>query len=332
MLATRLRHVFRNSPFDNFARDRAFCGIDIAIGVDSYAFASDAFEPARLAGMGWNIGGHPILRGVSDPNACFPTWPSFGLRFRIDCVKGVVGSDKKSANSAKLEVSIEELPVLIKNLDTIIAAIGDEQASFRLESESVWRAKLAGPESDFPPFLDEVSLAVEFEYAPGRSCRWIGALPAVAIGDKDIAIRGRDDIAGLVELSGGITWFAGRAETEEYFPIRTEFDNLMALVARFVTFGVGDPYISIPIDVKAMRKHEDAGPKARDHFACMAIEFADRIAFWVVVASASEGDSATSVVGPDVSIGTNVDSSRRSPFQAIGKFGLVLDDLSRWIR
>src|SRR5207247_2548178 len=162
------------------------------------------------------------------------------------------------------------------DLDAVIPAIGDEEAALRVERERVRRAELSGPRAHLAPLFDVLAVLVELHDSPIRVRRWIRILAAVAVGDEDVAVWRRDHIARLVERIGTIAWHARLSERQQHLALRTELDHLMALRAFFVALAVGDPDVSVLVDVKAVRKENHAAAKAREHFAGRAIELEDR--------------------------------------------------------
>ena len=61
-------------------------------------------------------------------------------RLRVDRVQHVVARDEQSADPAELLELLEELAVLVEDLNPMVAAIGHEQASARVERERMRRA------------------------------------------------------------------------------------------------------------------------------------------------------------------------------------------------
>lgn len=77
---------------------------------------------------------------------------------------------------------VEERAVLIEDLDPVVLAIADEQASTRVHRDRVRLAELAAPLSLPAPFLDVLAVLCEPHHAI--------VLPvAMAVGDEEIAGR-----------------------------------------------------------------------------------------------------------------------------------------------
>ena len=81
-----------------------------------------------------------------------------------------------------------------------------------------------------------------------------------------------------------------------------------------------------------MRQHEETCAKIRQHFACMAVVFQDRVDIRIGLAPTIEPIGTTAVIDPDVSVGTNVNASCRTPCAPIGKFCPLCNDLGCRIR
>src|SRR5271154_4496352 len=78
----------------------------------------------------------------------------------------------------------DEIAVLIENLDTTVAAIGNVDASHRTADRDIVRViEIAGRRSFVTPRLDEAAILGEFDDAGV-----IRRIAAMAIGNKNIAI------------------------------------------------------------------------------------------------------------------------------------------------
>jgi len=77
---------------------------------------------------------------------------------------------------------VDELSILIEDLDAVVTAIGDEQPSFGIESETMRTVELARSRSLLPPGLDEFPVLGELDDPR------VG-VAAMAVRDEDIAVR-----------------------------------------------------------------------------------------------------------------------------------------------
>src|SRR5690606_18592073 len=100
--------------------------------------------------------------------------------------------------------------------DEVLAAVCDEQAALGIHGQGVRLVELAGTITQSAPFLDEFTIAVEFQDAGSRT-RSTG----VAFADEDVAVGGNEDVVGLEQVAGcacaarftdGHQMLAGRAE------------------------------------------------------------------------------------------------------------------------
>src|SRR5207237_10308688 len=113
-------------------------------------------------------------------------------------------------------------PVLIEDLQAVVAAIGHPQAALRVERERMRRAELAVAHADGAPRLDELAVRRELADAARRAileslCNGGGrrhSLRLVSFGHVDAAVGPDDDVVGLVELAIGVATLAGDAEAQ----------------------------------------------------------------------------------------------------------------------
>src|SRR5262249_41753330 len=66
------------------------------------------------------------------------------VRFRVGDDQRVVLEDPDAARPAEVPPLVDDLHVLVEDLDAVVRAIGDEQASFGVEREAVRSHELAG--------------------------------------------------------------------------------------------------------------------------------------------------------------------------------------------
>src|SRR5579883_1241014 len=188
-----------------------------------------------------------IVARVETVSSLF-SFRSHRLRFRIGRVQIVFFVDEDPAWAAELFPLGEKLPVLIENLDAIVAPVGDEKASFRIECQRVRHLELPRPRSMSAPRLDELSVLVELDHP--RRTRVLG----VAVADEDVAIRRDCDIVGLIQRVVRVAVRARRSDRHENLPRRAELDRHIPLaVARLF---VGDPDVVVFVDTDPMREQE----------------------------------------------------------------------------
>ena len=162
-------------------------------------------------------------------------------RLRVDHVEHVA-LDEDSARAAEHVARLEVLPVLIEDLQAVVAAIGHPQAALRVEGERMRGAELAVAHADGAPRLDELAVGRELADAARRPAREpVGdlllrdhALRVVAVGDVDAAVRSDDDVVGLVELAVGIARLARDTKAQELLAARAELMDLVPLGAGLV--------------------------------------------------------------------------------------------------
>src|SRR5262249_22992722 len=145
---------------------------------------------------------------------------------------------------------VDEFAVLVEDLDAVVVAIADEQASARVHCQRVRRVELAGCTAFLSPGLDELAILGEFHDAG------IG-VAAMSVANENVAI-GCDQYRGRrVERVRTVARRSGLAEREQDLAFGTEFEDLMALAV--LALAVGDPDIAVVVDEDAVRKHEHSG-------------------------------------------------------------------------
>jgi len=85
----------------------------------------------------WDEGRHPVFRCDPNPDTRFPARVISRARLRVDRVQHVVRIDEQAADPAELLVRADEVPVLVKDLDAVVATVGDEQASLGVKCQRV---------------------------------------------------------------------------------------------------------------------------------------------------------------------------------------------------
>jgi len=168
----------------------------------------------------------------------------------------------------------DEFAVLIENLDTTVATIGNVDASHRTADRDIVRViEIAGRRSIVTPGLDEPAILGEFEDAG-----IVRGIAAMAVGNKNIAIcpnryAGRP-IEGIRTLSAN----AHLAKRHQHLAVLIELENLLSkngprrIARRYAKNGlliidIADPQISVLVDREAVRIDEHSSAKALEQLA-----------------------------------------------------------------
>src|SRR5690242_538788 len=173
--------------------------------------------------------------------------------FGIGDIDDVILVDVDSARAAELRPLIEQFAVLVENLDAVVLPVADEQPPLRIHRDRVGNVELAARGALFAPGLDELPLLGEFHDTRG-------AIAAVSVGDKDVAVRSDDDRGWCIELIRTTACDAGLAEPYQKLPFRTELQHLLAFAT--AANAVRHPDIAFTIDMKAVRENEQPLPEA----------------------------------------------------------------------
>src|SRR5204862_5944429 len=121
---------------------------------------------------------HLVLLRGADADAGPPVGMACRARLGIDRIQPIAAIDEQAAHAAELPPGVEELAVLVEDLDPMVATVGDEQPSARVERERVRRSELAGARTELPPFLDVLAVLAELDDPSVRIGRRIRVLPA----------------------------------------------------------------------------------------------------------------------------------------------------------
>src|SRR5205807_1539571 len=210
----------------------------------------------------------------------------------------------------------EKFSVLIEYLDTVVAAIRDEQPSFGIHCEIVRHIKFAWTPSLLAPFLDELSVLVELH----DSIVAFGT--AVAVGDEYVAIGRDQDIGWLAEHVWRISGDPRFTERHQDLAILIEFHDRVALA---VVHGapVADPDIVVFVDQKPMRVVEHSAAKALHQLAA-GIELHDRVESRL----RAIGRRLAAVEGPvALAIAVHVEADHGAEFAPIGKLSPAIREV-----
>ena len=112
-------------------------GEDIAVLVHRHALDGVVFAPGHEAQ-------HLAVADLAPADAVAEAGIIFRVRQRIRDVDHVVPGDEDAAGPAELLPFAQELALLVEDLDAVVGAVGDEDASLRVDREAVRRIELAG--------------------------------------------------------------------------------------------------------------------------------------------------------------------------------------------
>src|SRR5689334_21613337 len=113
--------------------------------------------------------------------------------FGVGAVEVIVSIDIDAAGARELCPLFEELAVLIEDLNAIVPAVADKEASLGIKGERVRHFELARAAAMAAPLLDEFAVFGELENAG------VIAAGVVSVADEDVAVRCNRDGVGLVQ-------------------------------------------------------------------------------------------------------------------------------------
>src|SRR5439155_24296381 len=103
----------------------------------------------------------------------------------VDDIERVVFRDDQIAGPAEMSPIIDKLHVLVEDLDTIVRAIGDEQATLRVERQPMRPDELTGTRSQLSELADEFPISGKSDETISVLLRGRRTRP-MAIGDNEI--------------------------------------------------------------------------------------------------------------------------------------------------
>ena len=113
---------------------------------------------------------------------------------QLDDVHGVVGVHVNVARAGKIGPLLNECPVRGEYLYPVVLAVGHEYASIGVHPHTMGNVKLSGSGlAGFPPGEQQLPAGREF----------VDSGISVPIGDVQVAVRVKGDVAGPVERPGG---------------------------------------------------------------------------------------------------------------------------------
>src|SRR5262245_45714718 len=126
----------------------------------------------------------------------------------------------------------------------------------------MWRIEVPGSRALLTPGLDELSVLVELHDARIR-------VSAVPVCNEDVAVGRSDDIRRLIECVLALAGDSRFAQRQQDLSFRAKLYDEVALACGPGRCGgctwrnaVGDPDISLPVDVYSVRKGEHSFAKA----------------------------------------------------------------------
>src|SRR5690349_6007990 len=136
----------------------------------------------------------------------------------------------------------------------------------------------------------------------------------MAVRHKDVAIGGNGDFRWLIERVEPRAGNTGLSERQKNLAILIEFENLLAFAVLDAV--VGNPEVAVAVHTNLVGTDEESPAKAFDELSGR-FEFQDRIERGAGAVCAARTERATTIDGPDVSIGTQGDAGSRAPFSAV---------------
>src|SRR4051812_18272768 len=135
--------------------------IDVAVYI-----GGNALGGTRAGCLVHRIGDERRHQAVAHPahaDAAFPAVMILRYRFRLRVgdVDDIVLVDEHSARPAELMPLIEEVPLLVEDLDTVVAAVTEKEPTARIHRQRVRTVYLARARSLLAPRLDELAVLVE---------------------------------------------------------------------------------------------------------------------------------------------------------------------------
>src|SRR5262245_37633129 len=314
-------------------------GIDIAhrIGRDTgcRSAGSDSTEVARIR---YESEQRPI-DGVADHDAA----QFAGLRSRRRVASGrlvakrgadinlVVRTDEHRAWLAKLMPSGNEIAVLVENLDTTVETIGNVDATQRTTNGDIVRViEVAGRRSFVTPGFDEAAILGELDDASV-----VRGIAAMAIGNKNIAIRRNRYSGRPIESICALPADAHLAKHHQHFAVLVELENFLSKndarrVARWhaeyglLIIDVADPQVALTVQREPVRIDKHAATKALEQLTGW-IKLQDRRIG--VAATETGGDAGRHCVeaameDPNVAVAVDMhpdDFTPTAPVHALGQ-------------
>ena len=197
-----------------------------------------AATPSGIA----TLGSGAEMKAVTLPSLTLPMrvpCRNGGFTFSFDCEVGHVNhviADVHAARATELLPFCQKFSILIENLDAVVRPVGDEQASGRVHGETMGYIEFALSRTMVAPGFDEFSVLRIFnDTIVGFRHRKI----AVAVGDKDVAVRGNKNVGRAVKLIGSVAGYARLAERPQHAAVRRQLRDSLILAIRNPNRSIG---------------------------------------------------------------------------------------------
>src|SRR5687768_8639714 len=182
----------------------------------------------------------------SDTSSVRCVHPLTGLR--VGHIEHVV-LDGHNFRPAELTPLVQKRSILVEDLHTAVAAIGNEDPAFRVHGDVMRSVELSAPGTRFPPCLDESTVLRVLDDSVIETAR------SVAVRDEDVAIRRNSQIRRCDQGTGLFardTWFPQRHHDLSF---RTELEDLIALAVPSIR--IRGPDEALAIDEQAVSLDEE---------------------------------------------------------------------------
>src|SRR5262245_10823035 len=187
------------------------------------------------------------------------------VRFGVGYIHEAVAQGN-AARASELLPLCDEGSLLVEDLNAVVAAVGDEEATLRVQGDVVRGLELDRAGAKPPERADEFAILREARDAPDSPCGRVGLLARMPFGDEEISVRGHNDAAGLVERAVlRIASDAGPAKRHEDVPVGVELGDGVADGARVriletlaLIHGthVDNPYVAVAVLIDLVREDE----------------------------------------------------------------------------
>src|ERR1051325_9873859 len=195
-----------------YASYRGFCREQIARTIDRNPLSHCSI--GRIGFVRRHEDCYFAVLQTPDANALEPVRMPLWIRFRVCRINCVVSVYRESAHAAELAPFTEILPLLRQDLNSMVVAIGNNQASLGVELDRMRSSELPRTHSGLTDHAQELAVAVE-DRDPAHQ---IGIVDVrVALRDVNIAVvRVGDDVVRLGQRIGRIALHAGFSQGHQY--------------------------------------------------------------------------------------------------------------------
>src|SRR5262249_1646910 len=216
--------------------------IDVADIVDA-----DALRCAGLHRRLRNTGTDLAVLDAANADALLEARIGARGRLGIGDVDHVVLVDENVARPPELLPFGNELAVRLENLNAVVGAVGDVDASHRIESDTVRRVEFARPLAVLAPRGDECPVLGELDDAV------VGPF-ALPIDDIDFAARRDHDRATRTQIAGSVAGHSRLAQNHQHLAVGSKLDDISALAVPGDL--VAAPHIALVVYIETVRNRE----------------------------------------------------------------------------